>query len=172
MNAPFQCGCCSNTFPEMYKHTHHKIPTSVGGPNTRENLIDLCPGCHDALHNVAYKLLSRKHQDSMVLDTIHMIFKSNTKAQKVCKELALNVRDAMIKSKEEGLGLDHVMSISTSLRKKYKDFVALRCRELGVSQEKYFRQLILQDLLSRYKCSGLNIAHEHEYIAHSKKKHS
>lgn len=165
----FTCGVCSELYPEMYKHTHHKIPTSAGGPDHWSNLIELCPGCHDALHNVAYKLLSKKHPDSQVLDTIHMIYKDNSKARKMCRELATHVRDAMIRSKEEGVSPDHITTLSTTIRKQHKDLVAMRCKELGVSQEKYLRQLVLTDLLARYKCSGLNIAREHQLVKTLKK---
>jgi len=146
----FNCGCCGVLFPDMYKHTHHKIPQGVGGPDTPDNLIDLCPGCHDALHNIAHKMLSNKYPVGKILDTIHLIYKDNQKAKKICQELATNVRNAMLKSREEGLHPDHLIAVTTSLRKRMKDLLSLRCKELKISQEDYLRGLIIQDLKPRY----------------------
>lgn len=143
----FTCGCCRETMPEMFKHVHHKIPRSVGGPDTTDNLIELCPGCHDALHAVANKMLSKKSM-SMVADQIQMLFPNNIKAQSNCMELASIVRDSTIRHRETNNNTQvnkHVV-LNVTLKKKHKDLIALKCKELGVSQDSYVRCLILQHL--------------------------
>ena len=136
--------------PDMHKHTHHKIPRSLGGTNVARNLIDLCPGCHDALHNAAYKLLSSKVPASQVDDSLTILYGKNVEAKKKCLELALIVRDATVKGQESGLGADHVLNITSSLRKTHKDLLVVRCKELKISQEHYIRTLILADLKNRF----------------------
>lgn len=31
-------------------HLHHRLMRSAGGPHTVENLIDVCPPCHEWIH--------------------------------------------------------------------------------------------------------------------------
>jgi 5-methylcytosine-specific restriction endonuclease McrA len=47
-------GCGSARFLNV----HHIVPREVGGPNTLENLITLCSGCHRTLHDLAEKHLT------------------------------------------------------------------------------------------------------------------
>jgi 5-methylcytosine-specific restriction endonuclease McrA len=35
-----------------FLHVHHLVPREDGGPNTLENLITLCSGCHRVLHRM------------------------------------------------------------------------------------------------------------------------
>jgi hypothetical protein len=37
---------CSN----IARHSHHIISKSKGGKNTKENLCNICPVCHDDIH--------------------------------------------------------------------------------------------------------------------------
>lgn len=148
--ALFVCGCCGERFPTIHKNVHHKIPRSLGGKDIQSNLIELCPGCHDALHAIAYRMMSKKVSRMQVLDSIALIYPQNKKAQELCLELALNVRNAMIDSQEKGLGPDHIVNLTTTLRMYYKPLIANRIRELNTSQENYIRGLILSDLAKRF----------------------
>jgi hypothetical protein len=49
-------GCGSVRFLNV----HHIVPREAGGPNTLENLITLCSGCHRTLHDLAEKHLNRR----------------------------------------------------------------------------------------------------------------
>jgi hypothetical protein len=163
MESNFICGCCREVFPFIHQHVHHIVPRSVGGKDTRENLIDLCPGCHDALHNIAYKLLSTKFSQAQVMDLLNVIYKENTKAISMCLKLAINVRDSLIRSREEGLSEDHVVTVSTSILKKHKDVLAVKCKDMGISQEEFLRQLVLKQIVS---WSG---AYKSDHLLESKK---
>jgi hypothetical protein len=166
----FQCGCCGETLPRMHMHTHHKIPRSVGGPDTRENLIDLCPGCHDALHNAAYKMLKKGVSHGQVVDALTIIYKENRKALDLCLKLATNVRDAMIKSAEAGIDPDQLVNVTTTLRKRYKDLLALKCKEMRISQDDYVRYVILHDLARSFAAERIDIAKEASYVRSMKRK--
>lgn len=43
--ANLHCEWCGDRFDSL--HVHHIEPRSEGGPNTKRNLIALCPNCHD-----------------------------------------------------------------------------------------------------------------------------
>lgn len=43
--ANLHCEWCDDRFDSL--HVHHIEPRSEGGPNTKRNLIALCPNCHD-----------------------------------------------------------------------------------------------------------------------------
>ena len=159
-NQAFTCGCCSEIYPVLHKHTHHKTPRALGGKDTLDNLIDLCPGCHDALHNVAYKLVSKQHGQAKVIDSLTLIYKDNARAKEVCLDLATQVRNAMIVGKERGKEPNDLVNLGTVLRKQHKTLVEMRCRELKVSQEAYLRGLVLADVGKRFQ--GLAISNTEE----------
>lgn len=102
----------------------------------------------------------------MTVDMLNSIYPDNKEAQKNCMELAIIVRDSMIQHKEKGLDPNHLVSISTTLYKKHKDFITTRIKELKLTQEEYIRSLILQDLGKRF---GLNPYDEAASVKAAKK---
>jgi hypothetical protein len=146
----FHCGCCGELFPTIHRHFHHKIPQAAGGPDTPENIIQLCPGCHDGLHALAHKMLSRKFSNPRVMDTLKILFKENQKAIQMCYFLATRVRDSLIIAREEGIDPDQEVAVSTALPKAVKDLLTVRVREAGFTQEGYLRHLILSDLTHKF----------------------
>jgi hypothetical protein len=165
----FRCGCCDEIFPDIHLHTHHKVPQALGGTDEPSNLIDLCPGCHDTLHNVAYKLMNRNYSVVSVLDSVKLVYKENARAIKICTELAIKVRDSMVLSREKGKSPDQLVQLSLTLRKRHKDLLALRAQELHLSQEDYIRVIVLKDLVSRYKMQQISVAGEAALIKAIKK---
>lgn len=150
LSKPFQCECCHEIFPAIHLHIHHRIPRATGGRDDPSNLCNLCPGCHDALHNIAYRLINKKVSYSSVLDMLRLIYPSNKKAQDTCLELAKHVRNAMLEAREKGGDKGQLYQVYASLLGHHKSYVVLRCKELNLSQEEYFRLLILKDIKSRY----------------------
>lgn len=168
----FVCGCCANKFPTIHKNTHHKMPRSLGGKDTPDNLVELCPSCHDALHAIAYKMLSKKISPTQISDSLALIFLNNRKAQDICLGLATNVRNAQILVNEEGLSPDHLVQIGTTLRKYFKPLIMSRYRELNLSQESYIRMLILNDLIKRFNLNKISLTEENRLINYIKKEKS
>lgn len=154
----FVCGCCGESYPTLHRHIHHKIPRAVGGPDTPDNLISLCPGCHDAIHSIATKLLSKKTSPGRIQDQIELIYKDNIHAQKMCLMLAQKIRDALVITREKGLDPDHLVPIATVLRKEDKDYLTLFCREHAISQDDLLRSLVLQTV-------GKWLGHTNDQIA-------
>lgn len=157
----FICECCDKKLPTIHKNTHHKIPKSLGGKDTQDNLIDICPNCHDALHAIAHRMMSKKASSTQIIDSIALIYPGNDKAQRMCLELATWVRNAMIGAKENGMDPNHLITIGTTLRNYYKPLIQNRYRELNTTQEAYIRGLILADLAKRF---NLKINHIEEKI--------
>lgn len=169
-NKAFHCGCCEEIYPVLHKHTHHKTPKALGGKDTPDNLIDLCPGCHDALHNLAYKLMTHQYGQAKVIDSLTLIYKDNAKAKQTCLDLATQVRNAMVTHRERGMAPNELINITTVLRKQHKALVEMRCKELKVSQEAYIRGLILNDVGKRFHAMPINNAEETKVIKALKKR--
>lgn len=169
-NKMFNCGCCQNPYPVLYKHTHHKTPKALGGKDTHDNLIDLCPGCHDALHNIAYKLTIHQHGQAKVIDSLTLIYKDNARAKQICLDLATQVRNAMVVHKEKGKGPNDLLNIGTIIRKQHKTLVEMRCKELKLSQEAYIRGLILTDIGKRFHDMPIIASEETRIIKMLKKR--
>ena len=164
----FVCNCCDTKYPTLHKHTHHKVPKALGGKDTPDNLIEICPKCHDTLHAIAHRLLNKGVSLAQITDSLALIYVSNKKAQATCLELAINVRNAQIQTKENGLSPNHLISIGTILRKYYKPLIMHRSQELRLSQDSYIRMLILQDLAKRFNINA-NLTEENKLISYIKK---
>lgn len=143
----FNCYCCGEMFPDMYRNVHHKIPDAAEGADSIDNLCELCPGCHDALHNLAYKLLSKSASNAQAYDQLNVIFKENPKAKEICKDLAHKVRDAMVKKKEQGIqDPTYPVQLNTTLQHQHKQLLSLICKEMKISQDSFVRGVILKEL--------------------------
>ena len=44
---------------DWYVQGHHIIPLDQGGPDTLENLITLCKGCHKSIHNSGWSVMKK-----------------------------------------------------------------------------------------------------------------
>lgn len=151
---PFTCYICSDVFPAMHRHDHHKVPKALGGDDGPSNRVLLCPGCHSALHSVAYRLLSSKQSVAMIRADVDMIY-GCVKASERCFELASLVRDAEVKVREGTAdATGRLYSVTTTLRDSIKRLVALRSGALGMSQDAYLRSLVLADLRAHYPISA------------------
>lgn len=147
MSGIFNCGCCGELFPEVHRNIHHKIPDAAEGPDSKDNLIELCPGCHDALHNLAYKLMSRTASNAQAYDQLNIIFKQNRKAIDICIDLAHKVRDAMINKREKGIqDPTYPVQLNTVLQHQHKELLALVCKDMKISQDAFVRSIILKEL--------------------------
>lgn len=167
----FKCTCCTEIFPKLHLHVHHRIPKSIGGKDTQDNLCSLCPQCHNALHGIAYKMLNPKYLYSKILDSLDILYKENKQAKKTCLELATYVRDATIKSRESDIDEGQPVQIGTIIRKKHKMMLQVLCKKLRISQEEYVRQVILRDLGAQYN-QKIDAAQESTVINRLKSRHN
>ena len=105
-------------------HVHHKIPQSLGGLDTPENLVELCNGCHLNLHQIAYMFANpRRHQE--VEPTAISIFPDNYAARKRLLELAGLVAREMALKRETKKELDDDVRTVVELPMLYKQLLKL-----------------------------------------------
>lgn len=53
LSAPMQCHCVGKHIPKpMELHKHHIWPTGEGGPESKANLLYLCPTTHSNVHRL------------------------------------------------------------------------------------------------------------------------
>lgn len=147
----FRCGVCAKTFPVMQRHTHHKTPRAVGGADTPDNLIDLCNGCHGAVHSVAYKLAG-KEPIQKTLDSVFLLYPDRMVAR-ACWELAQKVHQEVLALRERGADPDTLVEVSTVVRSRHKAIIKRHCRDLGMSLDEYLRSLLIRDLLGKHGVS-------------------
>lgn len=134
----------------MHRHMHHIKPKSLGGGDHPSNLAQLCPGCHDALHNAAYRLANKKYSDNKVRDELMIIYKDKKIAQR-CYRFSVYVRDAMISSSEEEKEDEDIMSASFTITWGLKKILAREAKANRISQDEYIRLV----LLNVFKKKGL-----------------
>ena len=145
----FRCGVCALAFPVMQRHVHHKVPRAVGGKDVPSNLIELCSGCHGALHSVAYRMAGKEPKQK-VLDSVYLLYQGDRQKAQACLELASKVHQELVLQKERGGDPDALAEVATVLRRRHKDILRRHCRDLGLSVEEYLRRLIVKDLLHRH----------------------
>lgn len=68
------CYICKQNKPRKLAHEHHKVPRAAGGQDTRENLVFLCPTCHDNLHRFAEMIVGGKVNEA--LDLVGLEYRS------------------------------------------------------------------------------------------------
>lgn len=154
----FQCYSCREQFPSIHKHTHHKIPQSLGGKDTPDNLVNLCPQCHDLLHNIAYKLVSKKQSVSFAEDMVLMILKDQGSVKR-CMELAILVRDEMIIQKEKEKDPNDFADIYIRMRLKHKKKLHEWAKSSKISLEDLTRNILLKALSDKF---NITIDHSSE----------
>lgn len=145
------CDICGTFLTTLNKHTHHITPRSMGGKDDKDNLIDICSGCHDLLHRVAYTMMSRKASPSKVRDTVTMILGNDDRAFNKLVKYASQVRDAAIFEKTNKEQDDsRMLSISSSLTAKHKKLMVLFCKDNKLSQENFVRHAVIEILKKAY----------------------
>lgn len=95
----FVCAICQGSYPEALHHEHHKIPKSLGGPDTPDNLVGLCQTDHQLLHSISYMLTNpkRKHE---VEPTLASVYPNKIAIQRRVIEFASLVAREMLLKKE------------------------------------------------------------------------
>lgn len=155
----FRCYVCEEKFPSIHQHVHHKVPRSLGGKDTPDNLVELCPQCHDLLHNIAYKLVSKKYSVSFLEDNIRFVYKTNDNAVKRCLELACLVRDELIQARESEKNPNEFVDIYVRMRFKHKKKIHEWAKSSNVSLEDMVRNILLKAVSDKF---NMTIDHKAE----------
>lgn len=101
----YQCVCCGagEGLPLKYAlailQSHHKISVSNGGPDTKENIVTVCPNCHTLIHTLLwndgvfsksdFEALPAKEKDRMrkILKYANMDYQAAKKKGKTSKDI-------------------------------------------------------------------------------------
>lgn len=101
----YQCVCCGagEGLPLKYAlailQSHHKISVGNGGPDTKENIVTVCPNCHTLIHTLLwndgvfsksdFEALPAKEKDRMrkILKYANMDYQAAKKKGKTSKDI-------------------------------------------------------------------------------------
>lgn len=158
----FQCYVCRDQFPSIHRHTHHKVPQSLGGKDTPDNLVDLCPQCHDLLHSIAYKLVSKKYSISFLEDMSKMVYKGDMSAVQRSMGLSVLVRDEIITAKETEKSPNEFVDVYVRVKHKHKKKLHEWAKANGTSLEDMVRNILFKALSDKY---NMSIDHKAESTA-------
>ena len=95
----FICEICTSTYPASLVNEHHKVPKSLGGSDTSDNLALLCSGCHQGLHSLAYMIVNPKRRQE-IDPSVCALFPQELQARKKILEFASLVGKEMALRKE------------------------------------------------------------------------
>lgn len=56
-----KCWGCEDLIPDIFMHTHHKTPQGAGGGDQEDNLVNVCPSCHAAVHQTTHLVAQGKN---------------------------------------------------------------------------------------------------------------
>lgn len=163
MSFVFKCGICSDDFPNIHMHIHHKTPKSLGGTDDASNLIRICPMCHDLLHNTAYKLISKKVSETMLEDMVSLVYDHDLNKVRKCFELARIVRDEIIKSKEETKNQNDYTELTIKIKIRHKSLIHEWAKSCNLSLERLVRSILLKAVSDKYSIT-IDLHKEEELI--------
>ncbi len=141
MSQFFTCYICSADKPLDFVNEHHKVPKSLGGGNTPDNLVKLCPGCHQEMHVVA-RMMRNPKRVGEVKTALNMAF-PGPQAQTRCVELAqLECRSKVLNRAAVEADLEREIGVGLKLKKPYRDALQLIARDRKLSMANYTRKII------------------------------
>lgn len=120
----FTCEICARQYPESLLNRHHKTPQALGGPDTPENLADLCSGCHQSLHSVAFILANPKRREELE-PTVSSLFPNQPEPRRKLLFLAGLVAKEMGLRREIRRDPTEEVRIVVSLPTKYVQLLRL-----------------------------------------------
>lgn len=164
----FKCEVCADVCPSIHQHIHHKVPKSLGGTDDPSNLANLCPQCHNLLHNIAYKLVSKKVSITMLEDMAAIVYEQDLTKVKKCLELAMLVRDEIIKSKEVDKDPNEYTEITIKLKLKHKKLIHDWAKQCNLSLERFVRSILLKSISDKYSIT-IDLHKEEESLKNYKK---
>ena len=126
---------------------HHKVPKSLGGRDTRDNLIELCPGCHQEMHVIA-RMMRNPKRVGEVRTALQIAFPGPV-AQQRCVELAqLECRSKVLRRAEVEADPDREIGVGLKLKRPYRDALQLIARDRKLSMANYTRKIIEEHVRS------------------------
>lgn len=95
----FTCEICLRIYPVALHHEHHKIPQSLGGPDTPDNIANLCQTDHQSLHTIAFMMINAKRRHE-IDPTLISLYPHDGDTRRRLTEFAQLVAREMVLKKE------------------------------------------------------------------------
>jgi len=132
-----------------FVNKHHKVPKSLGGADTSDNLLTLCSGDHQDLHVIA-RMMRNPKRVGEVRTALQSKFPQGG-AQSRCLELAqLVIRSQVMSAEQVETDADREIQVGLKLTKPYRDALQLIARDRKLSMANYTRKIIEKHILSVY----------------------
>lgn len=125
----FICQICQGAFPEALCHEHHKIPKSLGGSDSPDNMVMLCQTDHQLLHTVAYMMINPKRYHE-VEPTISSIYPGDMAIRLKVMEYANYAAREMALKKEIRKDADQETRLTIELPQLYIQLLRLAAFEI------------------------------------------
>ncbi len=152
----FVCWICHGEHPLDFVNRHHKVPKSLGGADTPDNLLNLCSGCHQDMHVVARMMKNQKKVGNVKGALQSKFPQAATQAR--CMELAALVNRSSVMSAEQVVAdASREIAVGLKLTKPYRDALQLIARDRKLSMANYTRKIIEGHIRSVYPVVGKNV---------------
>ncbi len=145
----FTCYICETQAPIDFVNEHHKVPKSLGGRDTKDNLVQLCAGCHQNMHTIA-RMMRNPKRAGEVRSSLHVMFPGG-KEQQRCVELAnLVIRSQVTKREQAETDEEREIRVNLKLTRPYRDALQLIARDRKLSMADYARKIMEGHIRSVY----------------------
>ena len=149
----FVCYICHSQKSRDFVHKHHKVPKSLGGADTPDNLLDLCSGCHADTHTVA-RMMRNPKRVGEVRSAVQSMFPQG-EVQARCIELAnLANRSTVMSAEQKANDAEREIGVGLKLKKPYRDALQLIARDRGLSMANYTKKIIEAHIRNVYPNVG------------------
>jgi hypothetical protein len=121
----------------------------MGGTDAPDNLVKLCPGCHQEMHAVA-RMMRNPKRVGEVKTALNMAF-PGPQAQARCVELAqLECRSKILNRAAVEADTEREIGVALKLKKPYRDALQLIARDRKLSMANYSRKIMEEHIRSVY----------------------
>lgn len=149
----FTCNSCLKTYDGIIKNVHHIHPVEYGGsPDDPKNKVDLCAGCHQTIHYLAYK-----HAKGGAIQQTVMRYFTSLGCPEVKKSFDNMTQYIFTVSKyyilvEQGvIHVDTSKRVSLHLSQATKELLKISAKNCGMmGMERYLQTLILTELKRQF----------------------
>ncbi len=130
-----------------FVNKHHKVPKSLGGTDAKDNLVELCPGCHQEMHVIA-RMMRNPKRAGEVRTALQLAF-PGPHAQSRCVELAqLECRSKVLNRQKVEADEEREIGVGLKLKRPYRDALQLIARDRKMSMANYARKIMEEHIRS------------------------
>ena len=118
----FACEFCADTYPVGLLNEHHRKPQSLGGSDDQSNIANLCSGCHQGLHSIAFMMVNPKRRHEVDAAAISL-FPEDAQARQRLLRLTVMVAREMVLKKEIRKPPNEEIKVMITLPSRYLELI-------------------------------------------------